>query len=73
MKTIRRKTKMFTEVLENAKEIYCYSLNNNFTGRLMNDTGHDMPPQKRLAEELQKFNFAKLVDKGNGKYTVDVH
>lgn len=75
MQTVRRGTRRFTEVLENAHNVRVFSLHNSFRGVELKEGNPDLvcPPREHLAYELRTFNFAKLKDDGNGHYSVDVH
>jgi len=53
-------------VLDAARDIRCFSLNNNFCGTPVDDKAY-------LRRVLEQFSFAKLRHLGGTKYQIDVH
>ena len=75
MKAIRRGTKLFETVLNTAINIRCFSLENSFIGHEMREDNPNLviPPRAWLRKELERFNFAKLQQHGDGTYVLYVH
>ncbi len=85
--TIRKNTDRASKILDQARNIRCYSLNNNFSGEPLAEHpviwGEPRPgenfrplvevsPIGFLRHELSGFR-TKLSDRGNGNYTIHVH
>jgi len=62
--TIAKNTNRAKQAVANAKDIRCFSLNNNFSGMPLAD--------QSLASEL-KSNRSRLTVSDNGRYTIHVH
>lgn len=73
--TIRRRTKRFEQVLQEAKNVTCYSLSNGFVGSPMREDDPDliMPPRDWLRRELDRFDFARLLHGAGNRYILHVH
>ena len=61
----KNRTKKIAEIFENATACTAYTLDNGFTGHVCE--------KKWALKALNDFSFAKLRDKGNGHFSVNVH
>lgn len=61
MKTIAKNTKKFRQVLENAKSITVYTLDNCFDGQ----------PVEKISE--QRIASGKMVQKSESQFTLHIH
>lgn len=85
--TIRRNTHRAQQVIDNARDIRCYSLSNGFSGAPLVDRpmiygipreGENFRPlvevsQKGFLRHELENRSTTLSDRGNGRYTIHVH
>lgn len=86
--TIRKTSDRASKLLDQARDIRCFSLSNSFNGTPLPEkpliVGEPRPgehhrplvnvsPTGFLRHELNKEKSTKLVDSGNGHYTIHVH
>lgn len=80
IKVIRRNSKELGEIFRRAVDITAFSLDNNFIRREVKgeciDPGNwdnKVTPQEYLAKKFAQFNFTKLYQRDDGRYTLHIH